>query len=212
MHRLHNSFSQGWYLLIWELAPVEIENSVECSQHVCTHMGLHVASTGLIQTQLAAALLLEVLTGPVSHPKHQAQFFTSFPSSHKQAFSPNHCLPPAPTALPSPEPEMQILAEQARQAEDSAEAASAINKSFLKRWQFVHSCHWTAAAQQSLPVQSPTVWPRGSPLQWDNQDSPSITPTALKSPNALAQEHTLSVLPLKGLAYDTAEVALLSNS
>lgn len=120
MHRFHNSFSQSWHLFILELAPVETENSLECSQHTCAHTWACMSPpTGLTPRQFAAALEVEV--GSSAHwPRVPPQNTSprSSPPSHKRAFSPNCCLPPAPTALPSPEPEMQILAEQAGQAED----------------------------------------------------------------------------------------------
>lgn len=42
MHRLHNSFSQSWYLFTLEFAPVETENSsLECSQDTHVHTQGH---------------------------------------------------------------------------------------------------------------------------------------------------------------------------
>lgn len=43
MHRLHNSFSQSWYLFTLKFAPVGTESSsLECCQdthgHACTHI------------------------------------------------------------------------------------------------------------------------------------------------------------------------------
>lgn len=131
MHGLHNSFSESWHLFILELAPVETENSLECSQQACPlHIPKHRADSNTVCCYTGTGGRIQCSLAPYPTPKHQPQFFSSFPTSHKH-FSAICCLPPAPTALPSPDPEIQILAEQARQAEDSAEAASAINQSFL---------------------------------------------------------------------------------
>lgn len=46
MHRLHNSFSQRWYLFTLEFVPVEMENSsLERSQDTHVHTWAHTSPT-----------------------------------------------------------------------------------------------------------------------------------------------------------------------
>lgn len=209
MHRLHNSFSQSRYLFTLELAPVKMENSLECSHHTCAHTWacMSPATQSWLLTEFAATLVLEV--GSNAHwPRVPSQ--NTNPSSSAPSPTSTNKLSVPTAALPSPEPEMQILAEQATQTEDSAEAASPINKSFLIGWQ------WTAAAQQSLPVEIPAAWPRWSPFQRDREVTPCATDSQvahLQLWNSLMQclrstQHKFFLW--NGLTYDTAEDALLS--
>lgn len=193
MHGLHNSFSESWHLFILELAPVETENSLECSQQACPlHIPKH---TELIQTQFAAILALEV--GSSAHwPRIPPQ--NTNPSS--SAPSP----PPTNTSVPSAAFLLLLLHSPAL-TQKYRSWQNRQDKLRIQQKQLQPSINhswWGDSEQQLLSGNSHCVaqvstFPVGQGRYSLCHTLPGGTFAALEFPRAVSQEHTLQVLPLK---------------